>query len=109
MVNCKMWIVVSQGDEMAYPGMNAITDTLEKRGAKITRAVWNGRAAAEEFSADANIMLSKGTKINYTALLRGSVVSPGMRDDGGSNHICTWRIAYTIEVIRNWLFQQQKR
>jgi len=31
-----------------------------------------------------------------------------MRDDGGSNHICTWRIAYTIEGVRDWLFTQKR-
>jgi len=109
MVDDKLWIVVSQGDERAYPGMNAITDTLAKRGTTISKAVWNGRATPQEFTADVNDMLSKGTNINYTALRKGTVVSPGMRDDGGSNHICTWRVAYTIEGIRDWLFQQQKK
>jgi predicted peptidase len=31
-----------------------------------------------------------------------------MTDDGGSNHICTWRIAYSLEGVRGWLFNQKK-
>ena len=44
-----LWIVVSQGDAKAYPGMNAITNTLEKEGAKVSRAIWDGRANESEF------------------------------------------------------------
>jgi hypothetical protein len=44
----------------------------------------------------------------YTVLKKGTVVPAGMTDDGGSNHICTWRIAYTIEGVRDWLFTQKK-
>lgn len=104
----KMWIVVSGGDLKAFPGMNAITDTLEKAGAQISRATWNGRADAAEFDGDVKKMLSEKANIRYTVLQKGTVVPPDMRDDGGSNHICTWRIAYTIEGIRDWLFRQKK-
>ena len=29
-------------------------------------------------------------------------------DDPGSNHMNTWRIAYHIEGLRDWLFSQEK-
>jgi predicted peptidase len=48
-----LWIVVSQGDAKAYLGMNAITNTLEKEGgAKVSRAIWDGRANESEFTYD---------------------------------------------------------
>lgn len=53
-------------------------------------------------------MSAKGTPVNFVALKKGTVVWPGLSDDSGSNHICTWRAAYTIEGIRDWLFQQKK-
>ena len=34
----KLWIIVSEGDTKAFPGMNAITAALEKEGAKVSRA-----------------------------------------------------------------------
>lgn len=108
MVNDKLWIIVSEGDLKAFPGMNAITETLEKQGAKITRATWNGRATPVEFAYDVQSVLAQGNSIQYTPLKKGTVVSPGMKDDGGSNHICTWRIAYGIEGVRDWLFKQSK-
>jgi len=53
MANDKLWIIVSEGDLKAFPGMNAITAALEKEGAKVSRAIWNGQATAEEFAASA--------------------------------------------------------
>ena len=106
--SCKMWIMVSEGDLKAFPGQNAITAVLEGEGAKITRATWDGRWSAAEFARAAAEVEAKGTAINYTPLVRGSVVPPGQNDNGGSNHVNTWRIAYTIEPIRDWLFRQRK-
>jgi predicted peptidase len=103
-----LWIVVSQGDTKAYPGQNAITAVLEKEGAKVSRAVWNGRSTGEEFAAAVKKMEAEGNSINYVALQKGTVVAAGQTDDGGSNHINTWRIAYAIEGIRDWIFQQHK-
>lgn len=104
----KMWIVVSQGDLKAYPGENAMTEVYEKQGAKVSRAVWSGRSTPKEFAAAVKKMQSEGNAINYVALQKGTVVLPGQDDDGGGNHVNTWRIAYTIEGIRDWLFEQHK-
>lgn len=104
----KLWIVVSQGDLKAYPGENAITAALEKEGARVSRAVWDGRSTAAQFAAAVKKVESEGNAINYVALKKGTVVPAGQKDDGGSNHINTWRIAYTIEGIRDWIFKQHK-
>lgn len=104
----KLWIIVSEGDLKAFPGMNDITATLEKAGAKVSRAIWNGQSSAAEFASDVSKMNAEGNDIKYTVLKKGTVVPSGMTDDGGSNHICTWRIAYTIEGVRDWLFTQAK-
>lgn len=104
----KLWIVVSEGDLKAYPGQNAIMEVLEAEGAMIGRAVWNGRATSEEFAADVAAMEAEGNPIKYVALQKGTVVLPGQDDDGGSNHTGTWRIAYQIPGIRDWLLSQSK-
>ena len=103
-----LWIVVSQGDTKAYPGMNAITETLEKEGAKVSRAVWDGRANDSEFTYNATKMIVEGNNIKYTMLKKGTAVPEGQLDDPGNNHRNTWRIAYNIEGIRDWLFTQVK-
>jgi len=108
MAKDNLWIIVSEGDLKAFPGMNAITETLEKAGAKISRATWSGLYTPVEFKTEVDKMVAEGNNVNYSVLKKGTVVPVGMRDDGGSNHICTWRIAYTIEGVRDWLFTQKR-
>lgn len=104
----KLWIVVSQGDTKAYPGQNAITAVLEQAGAQVSRAVWNGRSTPEAFAEAVKKIEAEGNPINYIALQQGTVVPPGQTDHGGGDHINTWRIAYTIDGIRDWIFQQRR-
>ncbi len=103
----KLWIVVSQGDLKAYPGENAITAVLEGEGAKVSRAVWDGTWTPAQFTAAAHELEAKGAPIHYVALRLGTVVPPGQPDNGGSNHVNTWRIAYGMEGVRDWLFRQR--
>jgi predicted peptidase len=108
LTEANMWIVVSEGDRKAFPGMNISMAVLEAAGAKISWGTWNGRASAEEFKSDVSAMIAEGNNIKYTVLARGTVVPEGLPDDGGNNHIYTWRIAYAIEDLRDWLFAQVK-
>lgn len=103
-----MWIVVAEGDQKAYPGMNASIAKMEAAGAKVSKAIWSGQANAAEFAAEVSKMTGEGNNIKYTVLKKGTVVPAGQADDAGSNHINTWRIAYTVEGLRDWLFTQAK-
>ena len=108
LTKANMWVIVSEGDRKAFPGMNASMAALEAAGAKISRATWNGQASAEEFALDVSKMIAEGNNIKYTVLAKGTVVPGGLPDDGRNNHIYTWRLAYTIEGLRDWLFTQVK-
>lgn len=101
----KLWILVSQDDDKAYPGQNAITEALEKDGARISRAVWDGRWTADEFRAAFEKIDVEGSPINYVTFARGTVIPAGQSTAGASGHRNTWRIAYTIEPIREWIFR----
>ncbi|MBP2642950.1 MAG: hypothetical protein H6Q67_837 [Firmicutes bacterium] len=103
-----MWIVVSEGDEKSYSGMNDCMAKLEAAGAKICRTTWNGRASQTEFASDISAMIAEGDNIKYTILRKGTVVPAGQTDDFINNHAYTWRIAYTIVGVRDWLFTQVK-
>ncbi len=104
----KLWILVSQGDLKAYPGENAIVSALEGKGAKMARAVWDGRSAPDLLDAQVSKVRAEGAAINYVALRKGTVALPGQDDGGGTNHMGTWRIAYSIPGIRDWLFDQHR-
>ena len=103
----KLWIIVSEGDLKAFPGMNAITTALENKGAKVSRATWSGQSSEAEFASEVNKMKGEGNTIKYAVLKKGTVVPAGMNDNSGNNHVCTWRIAYNIEGVGVWLFKQK--
>ncbi len=102
----KIWILVAEGDTKAFPGMNAITETLEKNGAKVSRATWNGRATAAEFAEDVKKMNDEGANIRYSVFSKGTVFPEGQ--EGGMEHMQTWKVAYYVEGVRDWIFSQSK-
>lgn len=104
----KLWILVSQDDDKAYPGQNAITGVLEKHGAQISRAVWDGTWTAAEFRSAFEAIDAEGSPINYVTFAAGTVIPKGQSTAGASGHRNTWRIAYTIEPIREWIFRQHR-
>jgi predicted peptidase len=104
----KLWIIVSQDDDKAYPGQNAITAVLEKNGAHVARAVWDGRWTPTQFRSAAERIEREQAPVNYVAFQKGSVIPPGQSAAGASGHRNTWRIAYTIEPVREWLFRQHR-
>jgi predicted peptidase len=110
MAKNKLWIVVSQDDSKAYPGMNAIVPVLQQNGAKVTQAVWNAKASAAEFQSDVEAILKAGPDSNvyYVSFDKGTVIPAGQTSNPGAGHIYTWYYAYTIEGIRDWLFRQHK-
>lgn len=108
LVSQKLWILVSQDDDKAFPGQNALTQALEQRGARISRASWDGTWTAEQFRAAFDIIDAQDSPINYVTFAKGTVIPKEDSGSGASGHRNTWRIAYTIEPIREWIFRQRK-
>ena len=110
MAGNRFWIIVSQDDGKAWPGMSAVVDTLEKNGAKVTRAIWDGRSDAAGFESAVEAMLKEGpdSNIHFAAFRKGTVIPEGVDVNGGSGHVWTWPIAYAIPGVRDWLLRQSK-
>ncbi|MGX2949917.1 prolyl oligopeptidase family serine peptidase [Ursidibacter sp. B-7004-1] len=104
----KLWILVSADDLGAFPGQNAITERLEKEGAKISRAIWDARWNADEYRFAYDDITAENSPINYTVFAKDTVFLPNASKEGASGHRNTWRVAYSIEPIREWLFAQHK-
>lgn len=105
----KIWITVSTGDEKAFPGMNTITDTLKKNGAKVAYGSWKGTYSSEEFTKAVKEMEKENANVNYSTLEKGTVIPKDVVETSkGGEHIYTWTIAYNIEGVRDWLFSQSK-
>ena len=110
MAKNKFWIIVSQDDGKAWPGMNAVVDTLEKNGAKVMRMIWDGRSDAAGFQSAVEAMLNDrpDSHVYFAAFQAGTVIPPGVEANGGAGHVWTWPIAYAIPGVRDWLLQQSK-
>jgi predicted peptidase len=90
-----LWIIVSEGDTKANPGMDAITKVLADNGATVTEASWDAQAPDSELESNVEGMLSHKTQVNYAVFQGGS-------------HTYTWQYAYSIDGVREWLFKQHK-
>jgi predicted peptidase len=106
--NMKAWILVSDGDMKAYPGMTEITDALRENGAQVTKYYWNAKAPTEELEAQAKVASEDGSQIHFTIFTDHSVVPDYVEDTPLSNHMNTWCSAYNIEAVRDWLFTISK-
>ena len=104
----KLWILVSADDLGAFPGENAITEKLAQEGAKISRDIWDARWNADEYRFAYDKIVAQGNPINYTVFAKDTVFLPNADKKGASGHRNTWRVAYTIEPIREWIFEQVK-
>ncbi|WP_254017063.1 hypothetical protein [Mesorhizobium escarrei] len=89
-------------------GQNAVAEVLEQERARVSRAVWDARWSAEEFRTAFNEIDAESSPINYVAFREGSVIPEGEAIAGASGHRNTWRVAYTIEPIREWIFRQHR-
>lgn len=105
-----MWVLVSEGDTRAFNGMNECMTSLESAGAKISRAKWDGRRRGPDAEVYVKQVVEEGNNIKYTVYENGTVVpiDEQMGDAMFSNHMHTWRLVYTIEGLRDWLFTQKK-
>jgi predicted peptidase len=105
--NKHFWMINSQGDAKAFPGMNQILCVLEKEGAQIAREVWDAKGSQEEHENSAKKLIATGANIIYTPYEITSIAD-GWSSHGGEHHITTWQYAYNEEAARDWLFDQKK-
>ena len=108
MAKNKVWWMASEDDLGAFPSFNAITERLQQQGVKISRAVWDGKWNADQYRFAYDDLTAERAQMYYTVFVKDSVFRPTDSRQGASGHRNTWRIAYSIEPIREWLFAQKK-
>ena len=109
MAKNNLWIMISTGDEKAYPGMNTITSELIKRGATVTRDTWKADYTNEQFLEGTRKVIAQKSNIKYTTLEKGTNPYLSKDANSGSEHSGTWKIAYSISGIKDWIFSQAKQ
>ncbi len=103
-----IWFVASAGDARAYPGIQAIVDAVEEEGTEVTISQWSARLPDEEQEALVEKMVASGTTINWTIYDAGTVMKDDVSVSDATEHMNTWRVAYNLDTVREWLFAQTR-
>ena len=109
--NCsknKLWILVSEGDTKALPGMNAVTEAMEANGAKVGRYRWDAKASADELDRQIQEAVQDDVNVRYTVLTGDSVLPEGCPKFPGVYHMATWPVVYEMDGLKDWLFSNSK-
>ncbi|MCD7917566.1 MAG: hypothetical protein LUF84_03765 [Clostridiales bacterium] len=101
---CKFWILVSNHDERAFPGMNAVVDALEQKGVTFGRYYWDAKLPPQTLNRLAEQATHDVVDMRYTVFDGSSVVPAGKNDNPVTNHVCTWPVVYEIDGVKEWLF-----
>jgi predicted peptidase len=91
-----LWLISCTGDLKSSQGAAAAIKVWKQNGAKVSEATWPLTADKATRAQEVSDMIAKGCNIKFTHL------------EGGS-HNNTWRIAYDIEGIRDWLFSRSRQ
>ncbi len=91
-----IWIISCEGDASSNTLQGEAVAKWREQGAGVTEATWEMTLSPEELSAEADRMRAEGNHLLFTHLT-------------GGNHRATWFVAYGIEGVQDWLFEQRKR
>ncbi|MCD8154085.1 MAG: hypothetical protein LUF78_05285 [Clostridiales bacterium] len=103
-----IWMICSEGDARAYPGMTEITEAVQAAGTEVTIAQWSAALTDEEQEQLVTEQASTGTPINWTIFDTGTVMRDDVTSSDAAEHMNTWRVAYDLDTVREWLFEQTK-
>lgn len=107
--HANLWALVSEKDMKAFPIMGACMESIEKTGTRVCRGSWNGRSPEGEQNQAVKAIIKKDCSTYFTWLEGESVLEEGeTASNPGEYHMKTWKRAYNIEAIREWLFEQYR-
>jgi len=90
-----IWIISCEGDTSSNSLQGQAVELWRSQGSKVTETTWDMTLPKEQLSKEANKTRAKGNPLLFTHLTCG-------------NHRVTWFVAYGIEGVQNWLFEQYK-
>lgn len=90
-----LWLVSCTGDEKSTAGAETALSIWRDAGAKTARALWP-------------LIETDSAREQATAALRAQNATIRFTQLQGGFHNATWRVAYTFEGIRDWLFSQHQ-
>lgn len=106
--NKRFWICVSENDKKAYNGMLEAVEEMKANGAKVWIYSCDARESIAQINQKAKEAIDSDTNIKLLVWQGNSVVPEQKEKNSLNNHLNTWKYAYEIEAIRNWIFTGDK-
>lgn len=112
MARNKFMILVSEDDPKAFSGQNTISEVLALNGAQVQKALLpNGADEPIKIEQAVQTLLARTGNVYYMAVKSQTLpvqVKEPQSTDKGIAHRGTWQIAYDINAIKTWLFEQKR-
>lgn len=83
-------------------------EQIRQAGGLVTEGGIDGKAPLGEQNQRVRELMSEGNHIFFTWYEGDSVLPEGAEVFPGAYHVNTWRIAYGLEAVRDWLFAQTR-
>lgn len=90
-----IWIISCEGDASSNTLQGQAVELWRKQGSSVSEATWDMTLPQAKLSEEANKMRAEGNHLLFTHLT-------------GGNHRATWFVAYGIEGVQDWLFEQHR-
>ncbi|KAK8895219.1 hypothetical protein M9Y10_023661 [Tritrichomonas musculus] len=107
LINQSFWILCSEADEKSATQNDLATENLEKLGARIGKGRWSGKANFAERKKNVEEILNGQDNKFYVKFANHTVMPLDIPYNIVDEHVYTWKVAYMIEGVRNWLFDQK--
>lgn len=95
LANQNLWIISCEGDVSSNTLQGQAVELWRSLGNNVSEATWDMTLSTERLSEEADKMRADGTHLLFTHLT-------------GGNHRATWFVAYGIEGVQDWLFEQHR-
>lgn len=89
------WIISCEGDSHSMELQSKAVELWKQEGANVSEATWEMEATPEEMNKWASDIRKDNPHLLFTKLK-------------GGNHRATWFIAYDIDGVQEWLFEQRR-
>ena len=90
-----IWIISCEGDTSSNTLQGQAVELWRNQGSTVSESTWDMTLSPEELSEEADKMRAEGNHLLFTHLT-------------GGNHRATWFVAYGIEGVQDWLFEQHR-
>lgn len=90
-----IWIISCEGDASSNTLQGQAVEQWRSQGNTVSEATWDMTLPQPQLSKEADKMRAEGNHLLFTHLT-------------GGNHRATWFVAYGIEGVQDWLFEQHK-